>query len=199
MHLTGITTALGHDARELVHGLAEQARARGITVLLDPNYRAALWSSPADAAAALPQADWFLCGLEEGNLLFGTSSPEELAAAIGSNAAIRVGERGALVTDGGRLVEVAPRRLEDVVDEVGAGDGFAAGFAYGLLERLGRRPRGPGRQPRRGRRAQGRRRLGDLPATGRDPGSALRARSRSFSRERAGHELQLEFVSDRNP
>ena len=133
VHLTGITTALGHSARELVHDLAEQARARGITVLLDPNYRAALWSSPADAAAALPQADWFLCGLGEGNLLFGTSSPEELAAAIGSNAAIRVGERGALVTDGGRLVEVPPRRLEDVVDEVGAGDGFAAGFAYGLL------------------------------------------------------------------
>ena len=133
VHLTGITTALGHSARELVHDLVEQARARGITVLLDPNYRPALWSSPADAAAALPQADWFLCGLGEGNLLFGTSSPEELAAAIGSNAAIRVGERGALVTDGGRLVEVPPRRLEDVVDEVGAGDGFAAGFAYGLL------------------------------------------------------------------
>ena len=27
-----------------------------------------------------------------------------------------------------------PSRLEDVVDEVGAGDGFAAGFAYGLLQ-----------------------------------------------------------------
>lgn len=133
VHLTGITTALGVGARELVHDLAKRARARGITVLFDPNYRSALWTSPADAASALPQADWLLCGLEEGNLLFGTRTPEELAAATGANVAIRVGERGALVTDGDGLTEVRPSRLEDVVDEVGAGDGFAAGFAYGLL------------------------------------------------------------------
>ena len=102
--------------------------------MLDPNYRAALWESPAHAGAALPVADWVLCGLEEGNLLFGTDSPEALAEAIGANVAIRVGERGALVGADGRLVEVPPTRLEDVVDEVGAGDGFAAGFAYGLLQ-----------------------------------------------------------------
>lgn len=134
VHLTGITTALGAGARELVHDLAQRALARGITVLVDPNYRSALWGTPAEAAAALPQADWLLCGFEEGNLLFGTRTPEELAAAIGSNVAIRVGERGALVTDGEELIEVPPSRLEKVVDEVGAGDGFAAGFAYGLLQ-----------------------------------------------------------------
>jgi 2-dehydro-3-deoxygluconokinase len=102
--------------------------------VVDPNYRPALWASPGEAASALPEADWVLCGLEEGNLLFGTDSPESLAAAIGTRVAIRVDERGALVSDEGRLVEVAPRRLEDVVDEIGAGDGFAAGFAYGLLQ-----------------------------------------------------------------
>jgi 2-dehydro-3-deoxygluconokinase len=134
VHLTGITTALGPGPRELVHGVAERARAGGVTVTLDPNYRPALWAGPAEAAAALPEADWVLCGLEEGNLLFGTDSPEALADAIGANVAIRVGERGALVTEGGRLTEVSPTRLEDVVDEVGAGDGFAAGFAYGLLQ-----------------------------------------------------------------
>lgn len=134
LHLTGITTGLGPGPRRLVHDLAERARARGITVVLDPNYRPALWERPADAAEALPPADWVLCGLDEGNLVFGTDSPEALAEAIGGNVAIRVGERGALVSAGGALVEVGPKRLEDVVDEVGAGDGFAAGFAYGLLQ-----------------------------------------------------------------
>jgi 2-dehydro-3-deoxygluconokinase len=134
VHVTGITTALGPGPRELLHGLARRARMRGITVVLDPNYRPALWTSPREAAAALPEADWVLTGLEEGNLLFGTESPEALAEAIGTQVAIRVGERGALVGEGGRLVEVRPPRLEDVVDEVGAGDGFAAGFAYGLLK-----------------------------------------------------------------
>jgi 2-dehydro-3-deoxygluconokinase len=134
VHLTGITTALGPGPRELVHSVAERARAGGITVTLDPNFRPALWPGPAAAAAALPEADWVLCGLEEGNLLFGTDSPEALAEAIGTNVAIRLGERGALVGEGGSLVEVSPMRLEDVFDEVGAGDGFAAGFAYGLLQ-----------------------------------------------------------------
>jgi 2-dehydro-3-deoxygluconokinase len=134
VHLTGITTALGAGPRELVRSVSERARARGITVVLDPNYRSALWEEPADAAAALPVADWVLCGLEEGNLLFGTDSPEALAAAIGTNVAIRVGERGALVSVGDALIEVVPPQLEEVVDEVGAGDGFAAGFAYGLLQ-----------------------------------------------------------------
>ena len=43
---------------------------------------------------------------------------------------IRVGARGAIV--GG--VEVPPPRTTSVVDEVGAGDAFAAGFVYGLLQ-----------------------------------------------------------------
>jgi 2-dehydro-3-deoxygluconokinase len=133
VHLTGITTALGPGPRALVHDVARRARERGITVVLDPNYRPTLWDGPADAATALPEADWLLCGLDEGNLLFGTDSPETLAEAIGAQVAIRVGERGALVNEDGRLVEVRPLRLEDVVDDVGAGDGFAAGFAYGLL------------------------------------------------------------------
>jgi 2-dehydro-3-deoxygluconokinase len=138
VHLTGITAALSSSARELVADLTARARRRRIPVLLDPNYRPALWQAPAEAAEALPRADWLLCGLEEGNLLYDTTSAEELAAAVrqraADNVAIRVGERGALVTEGSGLTEVPPRRLEDVVDEVGAGDGFAAGFAYGLLQ-----------------------------------------------------------------
>ena len=133
VHLTGITTALGDGPHELVHDLARRARGRGITVVVDPNYRPALWESPGHAADRLPEADWVLMGHEEGSLLFGTSSPEELAAAVGAKIAIRVGEEGAFVSEGETLVAVRPSRLEEVIDEIGAGDGFAAGFAYGLL------------------------------------------------------------------
>jgi 2-dehydro-3-deoxygluconokinase len=51
-------------------------------------------------------------------------------------AVIRVGERGALLDAGAGPVEIAPAGLETVVDEVGAGDGFAAGFAYGIIRGL---------------------------------------------------------------
>jgi 2-dehydro-3-deoxygluconokinase len=142
VHLTGITTALSPSARELVIDVARRARSRGGRVLFDPNYRAPLWESPAAAAAALadvlPNVDWYLCGLDEGNALFGTASAEELVGAIegagARGAVVRIGARGALVRDGTQLVEVPPRRLEAVLDEVGAGDGFAAGFSYGLLQ-----------------------------------------------------------------
>jgi len=141
VHLTGITMALSASARELVVDVARRARARGITVLFDPNWRSALWRSPGEAVAAhrevLPNVDWYLCGLEEGNLLFETESADDLVAAAreagAGDAVVRVGARGALVRDDARLVEVAPPRLASVLDEVGAGDGFAAGFAYGLL------------------------------------------------------------------
>ncbi len=141
VHLTGITMALSASARELVAGLARRARARGITVLFDPNWRSALWRGPGEAAAAhrevLPDVDWYLCGLEEGNILFETESAEELVAAArdagAGDVVVRVGARGALVRSDSRLLEVRPSRLASVLDEVGAGDGFAAGFAYGLL------------------------------------------------------------------
>jgi sugar/nucleoside kinase (ribokinase family) len=135
VHLTGITTALGEGPRALVVDLARRAHERGAIVTFDPNFRPALWSDAREAARAhadvLPFVDWYLCGLEEGCALFGVQSADELVAAVGTNdVVIRLGSRGALV----RGFEVAPERLEDVVDEVGAGDAFAAGFAYGLLQ-----------------------------------------------------------------
>jgi sugar/nucleoside kinase (ribokinase family) len=137
VHLTGITMALGEGPRALVVSVAERARARGITVLFDPNWRPDLWESPADAAAShaevLPYADWYLCGEEEGHLLFGTKTTDALAGAVraagAGDAAVRIGARGVVV----RGNVVPPVRLVPVRDEVGAGDGFAAGFAYGLL------------------------------------------------------------------
>ncbi len=141
VHLTGITMALSASARELVVAVARRARARGITVLFDPNWRSPLWGSPGEALAAhrevLPSVDWYLCGLEEGNLLFETESADDLVAAArdagAGDVVVRVAERGALVCGGSGLEEIPPPRLADVLDEVGAGDGFAAGFAYGLL------------------------------------------------------------------
>lgn len=140
VHLTGITLALSESARRTVVDVARRARTRGIPVIFDPNYRPALWSGPDDAAAAheevLGFVDWYLCGLEEGNLLWGTSDEMALFEALsgrGLRAVVRVGRRGALVLDDAVVTAVAPDRLEEVHDEVGAGDAFAAGFVYGLL------------------------------------------------------------------
>ena len=138
VHLTGITLALSDRAGELVADVARRARARGITVTFDPNYRPALWPSPEAARQAqeplLSWVDWYLCGEDEARALWGPGDAEALDARIRAAGArgvvIRLGERGALV--GGAIVP--PPELVSVQDEIGAGDGFAAGFGYGLLQ-----------------------------------------------------------------
>jgi 2-dehydro-3-deoxygluconokinase len=134
--------ALSDSSRRLVVELAARAHARGVRVTFDPNYRPALWDGPGAACAVhrelFEHVDWYLCGQEEGHALFGTSDLDELLetqhAAGLRQAVVRVGARGAVVSCQAGRWHVAPRRVEEIVDEIGAGDGYAAGFAYGLLQ-----------------------------------------------------------------
>jgi 2-dehydro-3-deoxygluconokinase len=127
VHLTGITMAISETGRALVVDLARRARERGATVLFDPNFRPALPDTPEAAAArqraVLPYVDWYLTGEDEARLLWGDEK-------IPARTVLRVGARGAIVEG----VHVPCPREVAVVDEIGAGDAFAAGFAYGLLE-----------------------------------------------------------------
>ena len=127
VHLTGITMAISGSACDLVVDVARRAKEHGAEVIFDPNFRPALPDTPEAAAArqrrVLPFVDWYLCSEAEATLLWGDSE-------IPVRTVIRLGTRGARV-DG---IDVPPLRLVDVVDEVGAGDAFAAGFAYGLLQ-----------------------------------------------------------------
>ena len=161
VHLTGITMAISETGRALVVDLARRARERGATVLFDPNFRPALPDTPEAAAerqrAVLPYVDWYLTGEDEARLLWGDAEiPARTVLRVTGGAAyvdwyltgedearllwgdeeiplrtvLRVGARGAIV-DG---VHVPCPREVAIVDEIGAGDAFAAGFAYGLLE-----------------------------------------------------------------
>jgi 2-dehydro-3-deoxygluconokinase len=142
VHLTGITMGLSPSARALVADVARRAHDRGLTVIFDPNWRPRLWSDADEARSAidavLPYADWVLCGDQEGRELFGGATPSETIAAIRSrgagDAVVRVGADGAQMLYEDELITIAPERVVDVVDEVGAGDAFAAGFAFGLLQ-----------------------------------------------------------------
>ena len=96
--------------------LLTKARARGITITFDPNYRPALWPGPREAEArqrqVLPLVDWYLCGEHEGCLLFGVDSAAGLLEAVrvagASEVAVRVGARGAVVWAGGEPSRCRP-------------------------------------------------------------------------------------------
>ena len=141
LHLTGITPALGEGPRRAVFAAAEGARAAGVRVSFDPNYRARLWS-PEEAAPVLrrlaAQADLLLCSEEEGRLMFGAEEPRAIvraACAAGCGmVAVKRGGLGALVGTAGGAWEVPAWPIPAVVEPTGAGDAFAAGFLAGLLE-----------------------------------------------------------------
>jgi sugar/nucleoside kinase (ribokinase family) len=110
--------------------LLDAAHAAGATVSVDTNYDPA---GDFHAPAWLLRADVLLPNATEACRLTGADDVEDAAAALGSEGAtvvVKLGERGALV--GGARIP-APRGGR-VVDAVGAGDAFDAGFIRGRLD-----------------------------------------------------------------
>jgi 2-dehydro-3-deoxygluconokinase len=112
-------------------------------VLLDPNLRLKLWG-PEEARAVLrdlaTRCDILLPGVDEAELLTGEADPEAAARELlelgPSLVVVKLGARGALAVDLERVTPVAAAALPRVVDPVGAGDAFAAGFLAGRLRGL---------------------------------------------------------------
>ena len=145
LHLTGITPALSESCRETVFTAVERAHEGDVTISFDPNLRAKLWDDEDEMRSTLLElvgaADIVLPGVEEGQALFDADDSEGIAAACldrGADlAAVKLGAEGALVADGATTERVVGHEVERVVDPVGAGDGFAAGFLAGRLRDLG--------------------------------------------------------------
>jgi len=146
LHLTGITPALSATTRELVFELARQARAAGASVSFDPNLRPRLWPSQAAMVAcinalAAQTGGTVLPGLAEGRLLTGLQHPQDIADFYlrrgASQVLVKLGAQGAFFADmHGRSATLVAPVVAQVVDTVGAGDGFAVGVISALLEGL---------------------------------------------------------------
>ncbi|HEY0534283.1 MAG TPA: sugar kinase [Actinoplanes sp.] len=122
--------------QELADGLAgvfERAHRLGVTTSLDTNWDPSeKWSSIAEILA---RTDVFLPNAAELLAITGASTPEEAARSLGTTVVMKDGERGARAWwDGGECA--AAGLAVEVVDTIGAGDSFNAGF---LAARLGGR------------------------------------------------------------
>lgn len=143
IHLSGITPALSESCREMTQALASMAKANGVRLSLDPNIRFRLWSREeacVTLSGLIPYADVLMPGIEEGRILTGESDPQRivqtLLAAGAKIVALKLGADGCIVADASQAWHVLPFPVRRVVDPVGAGDAFAAGFLAGLLEGL---------------------------------------------------------------
>jgi 2-dehydro-3-deoxygluconokinase len=145
LHLTGITPALGEGPRAAVVHAVEVARAAGTLVSLDVNHRRTLWSD-AEARetlrSLLPAIDLLFAGPEEAALILGLPTPgttwesgETLAARLAAlgpaTVVLKLGALGALAH--GDSVVRGEARPRTVVDVVGAGDAFVAGYLSELV------------------------------------------------------------------
>ena len=143
LYLTGITPALSSNCRALIFELIDFAKKEELLIAFDPNIRLKLWSKD-EAKICLNQimakSDLVFIGDEEAKLLLGTGEPQEIAQLLFERGvkkvAIKLGGKGAFVADetGGHFVHALKTT---VVDSIGAGDAFNAGFIYGLLEGVG--------------------------------------------------------------
>ncbi|QSO47325.1 sugar kinase [Alicyclobacillus mengziensis] len=144
VHVTGIPLALSADAREAEFALIKKAKEQGIRVSFDPNLRPSLWPDIETMVETVNQAaalcDIVFPGVGEGAILTGSSDERAIAAfyrQLGvSGTIVKLGPHGAYVDVDGEQYVVPSFSVDDVVDTVGAGDGFAVGVISGLLDGL---------------------------------------------------------------
>lgn len=142
VHVSGITPALGDGARRIVERVLQEAPA----VSFDVNYRAALWRPEAARAFAeqvMPHARYLFLGQAEAETVFKlTGSPEATVEALSrlapkATVALLQGQEGSTVLDGGRIWRPSRRHAVQVVDPIGAGDAYVAGFLWATLQGRG--------------------------------------------------------------
>jgi 2-dehydro-3-deoxygluconokinase len=159
LHLSGITPALGHETASAAIAAAEAAKARGLTVSFDGNYRARLWeawdSDPRGVLTRLVSiADLLFGNHRDVSLLLGRqfSGDGEDRRREAAEAAFVAFPNLKHIASTARHVDDADRHrlsaridtpagavqtqevaISGIVDRIGGGDAFASGVLHALM------------------------------------------------------------------
>jgi len=162
-HLSGVTPALGRRTADSAVRAVRHARAHGLRVSFDCNYRAKLWESwrgeaPSILREIVSEAELLFAQEKDIELILGrdysaTPAPgrfqqaaEEMLAAFPRLVQVASTVREARSVDSAALSGVSCSRdglcrtrtysIERIVDRIGSGDAFAAGLLHGLKSGL---------------------------------------------------------------
>lgn len=151
LHVTGITLALSANARQAAMDAMRTAHELGVIVSFDPNYRSRLWDKDAAGAAfaeAMPYVDVLFASDDALHEFFGINGEGEALMRhalemLGVDTITLTAKRGETSRDlairsvamnvRGEVAQSHEYAIE-VVDRIGGGDAYAAGF---LAEYLG--------------------------------------------------------------
>ncbi len=133
-------TGLSREPSRSTHHAAWAARGRAPLTILDLDYRPMFWASTDEARTevgrALEHVTVAIGNREECEVAVGETDPERAADALLDRgvelAIVKQGPRGVLGKTRQERVEVPPYRV-DVVNGLGAGDGFGGAVCRGLL------------------------------------------------------------------
>ncbi|MGK7391039.1 MAG: PfkB family carbohydrate kinase [Candidatus Cyclobacteriaceae bacterium M2_1C_046] len=157
-HWTGITPAISLGAADCCRKAIEVARAKGLMISADINYRRNLWQYGKKASEVMPEliesCDIIVAGHEDAfNILnikpnSGDYDPEisvsrqimerfsGIKKIINTNRTSVSASHNklmGLLYDGEKLIKTATYDINPIVDRIGGGDAFMAGFIYGQL------------------------------------------------------------------
>ncbi|MCP3804249.1 sugar kinase [Allokutzneria sp. A3M-2-11 16] len=140
VHVSGITAALSPSCLGLLRAVLRDRRG-DYRVSFDINWRPALWEhggGPELLRELADSADIVLVGSDEAEALWGTDDPAEVRALLPGpeTLVVKQGADGATLMESGQRV-FEPALAVDVVEPVGAGDAFAAGFLASTLDGQG--------------------------------------------------------------
>jgi len=162
-HFTGITPALGDNVAEICMEAVKAAKAKGLTVSCDLNYRKYLWSGEKAGEVMgrlVPNVDICIANEEDASDVFGIkakntdvssgSLSHEGYTEVAKTLADRFGFRKVAITlresisandnnwagmlYDGRDFYFSKKYPVHIVDRVGGGDSFGAGLIYGSLQ-----------------------------------------------------------------
>lgn len=158
LHVSGISLAVGQASADAVLAAVATARAMGVLVSFDGNFRPQLWRDRQDdpailLRAVLGQADIFFGDHRDAALILGTSFDDDAARSRTAAEAVFAAfpqlrliasttrraetvERNLLsarIDTPTRVVTTPTQAIEGIVDRIGAGDAFAAGVLHALL------------------------------------------------------------------
>jgi 2-dehydro-3-deoxygluconokinase len=142
VHLSGITPALGKSINELTHQIIDRVKPSGTLISFDVNYRSKLWA-PSMAqkilAPIVEKVDVLICSLTDAATVFQVQAADAEDVAKGlhqtycnQTVVLTMADKGALAFDG-KTIWYQDAYEAAIVDRIGRGDSFSAGFLYGFL------------------------------------------------------------------